>query len=282
MAWWFYIKNPEAPKKLAQSMRGLYTLLLNKYYVDEIYAALIVKPLLWISTNVLWHVVDEGVIDGTVNGVARVPARIRQRKLREMQSGNTRSYATWVVIGAVGFTVLLLGLWGWCASVETQSHLLTVITFLPLLGVLALLLLRRTTTSGFAASRWPLRSPNSRFRCFLLRGFDSANPVYQFAGISRLDRRSAIQYHIGVDGISLFLVLLTTFPDAAGDSVLVEIDPRVREGLLHLAAGDRNGDDRRLRFARPVPLLLFLGIDADSDVFPDRHMGPRPGAFTPR
>ena len=84
---------------------------LNKYYVDEIYNALIVAPLLWISTNVLWHVVDEGIIDGIVNGSARV-ARESGGKLREIQSGNTRSYATWVVIGAVGFTVLLLGLWG--------------------------------------------------------------------------------------------------------------------------------------------------------------------------
>ena len=53
-------------------MHGLYMLLLNKYYVDEIYAALIVRPLLWISTNVLWHVVDEGMIDGIVNGSATV------------------------------------------------------------------------------------------------------------------------------------------------------------------------------------------------------------------
>ena len=50
----------------------------NKYYVDEIYAALIVRPLLWISTNVLWHVVDEGLIDGTVNGTATRRARIGQ------------------------------------------------------------------------------------------------------------------------------------------------------------------------------------------------------------
>ena len=110
-AWWFYIKSPEMPKRLAKSVHGLYTLLLNKYYVDEIYAALIVRPLLWISTNVLWHVVDEGVIDGTVNGTARV-ARESGSQLRELQSGNARSYATWVVVGAVGFTVLLLGLLG--------------------------------------------------------------------------------------------------------------------------------------------------------------------------
>jgi NADH-quinone oxidoreductase subunit L len=111
VAWWFYIKNPDVPKRMAQSVRGLYTLLLNKYYVDEIYAALIVRPLLWISTNVLWHVVDEGLIDGTVNGTATV-ARESGRQARKLQSGNTRSYAAWVILGAVGFTALLFGLLG--------------------------------------------------------------------------------------------------------------------------------------------------------------------------
>ncbi len=72
VAWWFYIKNPDAPKRLAQRIHGLYLLLLNKYYVDEVYAAVIVRPLLWISTNVLWHGVDQGLIDGIVNGSARV------------------------------------------------------------------------------------------------------------------------------------------------------------------------------------------------------------------
>ena len=71
-AWWFYIKSPETPKNLAKSLNGPYKLLLNKYYVDEIYGFLIVRPLMWISTNVLWHGVDEGAIDGTVNGVATV------------------------------------------------------------------------------------------------------------------------------------------------------------------------------------------------------------------
>ncbi len=114
VAWWFYIRKPELPKRVAQSVYGLYTLLLNKYYLDEFYAALIVRPLLWISTNVLWHVVDEGVIDGTVNGTARV-ARESGGQLRRLQSGNTRSYASWVVIGAVCFTVLLLGILGMVA-----------------------------------------------------------------------------------------------------------------------------------------------------------------------
>jgi NADH-quinone oxidoreductase subunit L len=111
VAWFFYIKRPDIPKKMAQGAHGLYLLLLNKYYVDEIYAALIVRPLLWISTNVLWHVVDEGAIDGVVNGTATV-ARGSGSELRKIQSGNTRSYAAWVILGAVGFTALLFGLLG--------------------------------------------------------------------------------------------------------------------------------------------------------------------------
>jgi NADH-quinone oxidoreductase subunit L len=111
VAWWFYIKNPEVPKRLAKNIHALYLLLLNKYYVDEIYAALIVRPLLWISTNVLWHVVDEGLIDGTVNGTATV-ARESGGQARKLQSGNTRSYAAWVIVGAVAFTALLFGILG--------------------------------------------------------------------------------------------------------------------------------------------------------------------------
>ena len=110
LAWWFYIRKPDAAKRAMQKMRGLYTLIYNKYYVDEIYNALFVQPFLWISRNVLWHVVDEKIIDGTVNGVAHI-SRETGGQVRELQSGNARSYASWVVVGAVGFTVLLIGLW---------------------------------------------------------------------------------------------------------------------------------------------------------------------------
>ena len=110
IAWWMYIKKPELPKRMAQSMRGVYELVLNKYWVDELYLAVIVRPLLWLSTDVLWRVVDEGLIDGAVNGAGKV-AREAGGKLRELQSGNARSYAAWVVAGAVGFTVLLVALW---------------------------------------------------------------------------------------------------------------------------------------------------------------------------
>jgi NADH-quinone oxidoreductase subunit L len=111
LAWWFYIRKPELPEKLAKSLHAPYIVLYNKYYVDEIYNALFVVPLLFISKYILLHVIDEGIIDGVVNGSASA-ARGAGGQLRQLQSGNARSYATWVVVGAVGFAVLLLALLG--------------------------------------------------------------------------------------------------------------------------------------------------------------------------
>ena len=107
LAWWMYIRNTEAPKKLAASLSGPYKLLSGKYFVDELYASVIVRPLVWISDKILWHVIDEDVIDGAVNGVATV-SRESGDRLRRANSGNVRSYATWIVVGALVFTSLLL------------------------------------------------------------------------------------------------------------------------------------------------------------------------------
>jgi NADH-quinone oxidoreductase subunit L len=111
LAWWFYIRSPETPKKLAASLAAPYKLLSGKYFIDELYAAIIVRPLIWISDKVLWHVVDERVIDGTVNGVARVSRETGDR-LRYASTGNIRSYAAWILMGVVVFTSLLLWMAG--------------------------------------------------------------------------------------------------------------------------------------------------------------------------
>jgi NADH-quinone oxidoreductase subunit L len=95
VAWQMYSK-----KATRGTSEGVHKLLYNKYYVDELYAATIVRPLVWLSSNVLWKVVDAGTIDGAVNGVADGAARVGD-VLRHTQSGNTRSYAVWVVVGAI-------------------------------------------------------------------------------------------------------------------------------------------------------------------------------------
>jgi NADH-quinone oxidoreductase subunit L len=68
--------------------------------VDELYAAVIVAPLMWISRNVLWKVVDVEIVDGAVNGLAHGASAVGDAS-RHTQSGNTRSYAVWVVVGAI-------------------------------------------------------------------------------------------------------------------------------------------------------------------------------------
>jgi len=56
---------------------------------------------------VLWNTVDEGAIDGSVNGLADGAQEVGER-VRRVQSGNTRSYAAWVVVGAVLFIAIVL------------------------------------------------------------------------------------------------------------------------------------------------------------------------------
>jgi NADH-quinone oxidoreductase subunit L len=115
VAFWLYIRQPGKPEAIAKSVGGLYTTLLNKYYVDELYAAVIVKPLLWLSTEVLWKIVDVAGIDGTVNGIAHGTTSLGDT-VRHTQSGNTRSYAVWVVIGALVILAVIF-LWPyWSAA----------------------------------------------------------------------------------------------------------------------------------------------------------------------
>src|SRR5580700_9599761 len=91
------------------------------------------------------------------------------------------------------------------------SHLLTVIAFLPLLGVPALLLLRADDHAWIRRIALAISLAELAISLFLLRGFDPVNAGYQFEEYYDWIARANIHYHLGVDGISLFLVLLTTF-----------------------------------------------------------------------
>ncbi len=99
LAWFLYYKNPQLPQKIAVALDGFYTTVVRKYYVDEIYAAIFVKPLIEGSTHVLWHGVDQNIIDAALDGSAE-GALETSDVARHMQSGNIRSYAGWVAAGA--------------------------------------------------------------------------------------------------------------------------------------------------------------------------------------
>jgi NADH-quinone oxidoreductase subunit L len=99
LAWFLYYKNPEMPARIAASLNGFYTTVVHKYYVDEIYAAIFVTPLLRGSTEILWHGVDQNIIDAALDGSADSALEVSDTA-RHMQSGNIRSYAGWIAAGA--------------------------------------------------------------------------------------------------------------------------------------------------------------------------------------
>lgn len=94
-----YRQKPERPAQLATTLAGPYNLLLNKYYVDELYNAVIVKPLLGFSKYFLVWVVDGGIIGGVTWLLAGIPL-LSGAILQRWQSGNLRSYAAWLAAGA--------------------------------------------------------------------------------------------------------------------------------------------------------------------------------------
>ena len=101
VALWWYLKSTDIPEQLADRYADLYRILTHKYYVDEFYNWLIVRPLCIVSDKFLWRIVDEGAIDHVmVNGTAEGTASVGG-VLRRIQSGNIPSYAAWVLLGAV-------------------------------------------------------------------------------------------------------------------------------------------------------------------------------------
>jgi NADH-quinone oxidoreductase subunit L len=99
-AQWFYVWNPEMPKKLAETQRPLYLFLLNKWYFDEIYDFLFVNPAKALG-RFLWKKGDTAVIDGSINGIAMGIVPFFTRLAGRMQSGYIFTYAFAMVIGIV-------------------------------------------------------------------------------------------------------------------------------------------------------------------------------------
>jgi len=105
-----YRQKPESPAQLAAAFPAGYKLLFNKYFVDEFYGWTVVKPLLAFSKYLLEWVVDVAVLGGLawlLAGTAMLSGAILQR----WQSGNLRSYAAWLALGAAALLLFALVPW---------------------------------------------------------------------------------------------------------------------------------------------------------------------------
>lgn len=99
VAYQFYIKAPEAPKKFAESIKPVYNLVYNKYFVDEAYFGAIINPLVNLSRNI-WYYIDVNFIDKTTYLVGDL-MRGMGSFVRSVQTGNMQQYAMYIGIGVV-------------------------------------------------------------------------------------------------------------------------------------------------------------------------------------
>jgi NADH-quinone oxidoreductase subunit L len=94
-----YIRRPELPRALAKRFRFIYFFLLNKWYFDELYDRIIVRPYFWLA-GFSWKVGDATIIDGVPNGLAAMAAG-GSREAVKMQTGSLAAYAFVMLIGVV-------------------------------------------------------------------------------------------------------------------------------------------------------------------------------------
>ena len=99
LAYFMYMLRPELPGRLAGMFQPVYLFLLNKWYFDELYDFLFVRPAQWLART-LWHVGDETLIDGMPNGAATL-ATSGSAQVVKIQTGSIAVYALTMLIGLV-------------------------------------------------------------------------------------------------------------------------------------------------------------------------------------
>jgi len=103
-AWYFYLKNTALPVKIGEKFKFAYGVLWNKYYVDELYDYIIVKPTFWVARNIIVGITDGRIIEGVVNGVPAAIGRFSEG-FRKIQTGFTHHYAMVMAFGLLAIAI---------------------------------------------------------------------------------------------------------------------------------------------------------------------------------
>jgi len=106
-AMFLYLRKTDLPRRLSQIFAWPYRVLWNKYYVDELYDRIIVRPTLWIADSLIVGVTDGKIIEGIVNGVPASIGRFSE-KLRKIQTGTVHVYAAIMAMGV--FVIIAIAL----------------------------------------------------------------------------------------------------------------------------------------------------------------------------
>jgi NADH-quinone oxidoreductase subunit L len=109
LAYWLYVASPELPVRIREALGPVFRMVRDKYYVDEAYDAVIVRPLVAFSDRVLFRWIDVGLIDGLgADGTAQLVRASAGRVLKYAQSGLTQGYLFSMVVGAAAIIAWLL------------------------------------------------------------------------------------------------------------------------------------------------------------------------------
>jgi len=100
LAYLFYVLRPDLPGRIASAASALYSILTNKYYVDEIYDAALIHPIETVSREGLWKIFDIGVLDGLLHSIGEAITELG-RAGRYLQAGLLRGYAAIILFGAL-------------------------------------------------------------------------------------------------------------------------------------------------------------------------------------
>ena len=106
-AYFMYIVRPELPALVTRQFSAVHKVLFNKYYVDELYSFIIIRPTIWIAKNVLINVTDARIIEAIVNGVPSAIAAVSSG-LRRVQTGLMQHYATIMATGLLIIVAIML------------------------------------------------------------------------------------------------------------------------------------------------------------------------------
>jgi len=106
-AFLYYFKKPGTAAALAERAKPAYTILENKYWVDEFYTNFLAIPMLMITRGVLELIVERGIVNGS-GRAAGMATRGFAWATRKQISGNIRSYAGWLAFGAAAVLAVMI------------------------------------------------------------------------------------------------------------------------------------------------------------------------------
>jgi NADH-quinone oxidoreductase subunit L len=107
LAWWVYRRKPGTATSLRERFAPVHRVLVNKWYFDELYDALIVRPIMGIG-GFGRRVIETQFVQGTIVGGATGVARVGSSLARAIQTGYLRAYALTLLLGVAGLTLYFL------------------------------------------------------------------------------------------------------------------------------------------------------------------------------